>query len=71
MDPEKLTALLARIDYLDERWTYRIRPEKGGSMIRPSEEEVDRRQRELANYTIEIKDILRELLEELRPPETE
>ena len=64
MDPKKLVELQSRLEYLDERWTYRIRPDTGGSMIRSSSEELDRKIRELANYTIEIKDILRELIDE-------
>lgn len=69
MDPDKLADLRARMDYLDDRWTFHVRPESGGSLIRPSTEEVERKLRDLANYTIEIKQILLELLDELAPEE--
>ena len=64
MDSKKLAELQSRLEYLDERWTYRIRPDTGGAMIRPSSEELDRKIRDLANYTIEIKNILRELIDD-------
>lgn len=63
MQRERLLDLRDRFEYLDDRWTYRIRPTPGGGMIRPTPEELEKRLGELAEFTLQLKDLLRELLE--------
>ena len=61
MDPQRLKDAYQRLEALDERLSYKIRPRRG-SMVSPSVDQVDDRVRELATYTLELKDILREFL---------
>ncbi len=61
MDPQRLKDAYYRIEALDERLTYKINPRSGGSMVRPSVEQLDDKIRDLATYTIELKSILREV----------
>ncbi|MEL7061756.1 MAG: hypothetical protein AAGN46_17150 [Acidobacteriota bacterium] len=49
-----------RLESLDERLTYKIRPKQG--YIQPSTEQVNAHLADLANYTIELKDIVRDLM---------
>lgn len=62
MDPQRLKAVYAQLELLDERLTYKLRPPRGGSMVRPSADQLEERVRDLAEYTIELKDIVRGLL---------
>ncbi len=60
MDPQRLKDAYQKLQQLDERLTYKIRP-KAGSMSRPSTEQLDQGMRELASYTVELKEVLQEL----------
>jgi hypothetical protein len=60
MDPDLLRQLLERLDALDERLAYRLRPRSTFSV--PSQEQLDQRCDELGSYTLELKDIVRDLL---------
>jgi hypothetical protein len=62
MDPNRLKEAYQRLEALDDRLTYKIRPGSGSSMLSPSVDQVDAKLKDLANYTIELKDILREVM---------
>ena len=61
MDPQRLKEAYERLDLLDDRLTHKIRPRTGGALTRPSSEQLEEQLRDLANYTLELKDILRQL----------
>ena len=61
MDPNRLKEAYQRLEALDDRLTHKIRP-RDGSLISPTVEHVDGKLRDLAHYTLELKDILREFM---------
>ena len=61
MNRDKLRELREHLDFVDDRLTHRLRP-GGSSLVRPGPEELERRQRELSDYAIELKDTLQQLL---------
>ena len=61
MDRDQLRELREHLDFVDDRLTHRVR--QGASLVRLGPEELERRQRDLAEYVIELKDTLRRLLE--------
>jgi len=63
MDREKLGELRDHLEYVDERFTHRLRHWGGASLVRLGPEELERRQRDLAEYVVELKDVLRQLLQ--------
>ncbi len=63
MDPERFRAAYRRLQSLDERLTYKLRPRSRASLSRPRHEELDDRVKDLADYTIEMKEILDELFQ--------
>jgi hypothetical protein len=63
MDPERFRAVFARLQALDESSTYKVRPK--ASLHRPTPEELDARGRDLAAYTVELREIVEELMKAL------
>ncbi len=61
MDPQRLKSAYERLQLLDDRLTYKIRPH-GGGLMRPSGEQLEEKMRHLAEYTVELKDILNEVI---------
>ncbi|MEM8961216.1 MAG: hypothetical protein AAGD38_07050 [Acidobacteriota bacterium] len=61
MDPQRLKEAYLRLDLLDERLTYKVRPKPGGGMVRATADQLESQMRDLAEYTIELKEIVREL----------
>lgn len=61
MDPDRLKEAYQQLEALDDRLSYKIRP-KSGSMVSPTVEQVDAKLKDLAGYTLELKDILREFM---------
>lgn len=61
MDPERFRAVYERLKILIEDSTYKVRPRTG--MHRPSLEELDAKGRELAAYTVELAEIVEELMQ--------
>ncbi len=61
MDPQRLKDAYERLQALDERKTYKIRP-RSLQLRSPTADQVDDKLRELADYTIELKEIVRELM---------
>ena len=58
MDAELFKAAYARLRALDELHTHKIRPRAGSST---SLEQLERRHTELANYSIELREVVDEL----------
>jgi hypothetical protein len=63
MDPQKLKDAYLKLQSLDERLTWRIRPRAGGPLVRPSSENLEQDLRDLATYTIELKEVLDDLFQ--------
>lgn len=68
MDSEKLKEVYERLESLDDRLGFRIR-ERGGPS-RATLEQVEDRQRDLALYTSELRELVRDLVLAfaVRPP---
>ncbi|HXU44086.1 MAG TPA: hypothetical protein VN783_01060 [Thermoanaerobaculia bacterium] len=65
MDPQRFRDAFQKLQLLDERMTYKVRPRPGGAMTRPSPEQLERELRELATYTVELKEVVHELFQAL------
>lgn len=61
MDSKRLKEAYERLEALDERLTYKVRP-RPGAMMSPTADQVDDKLKDLANYTVELKDILRDFM---------
>jgi hypothetical protein len=61
MDPQRLKDAYTKLQSLDDRMTHKVRPRVGGSMTRPSAEQLEQSLRELASYTVELKEVVQEL----------
>lgn len=59
MDPARFKEAYERLLYLDERLTYKVR--RKGSFHSPGVDEVDQALRDLGEYTVELKEVMREL----------
>jgi hypothetical protein len=62
MDPNKIRAAQERLGSLSEQRGHTIRSQVRSSSIRPEVDELERRLRDLAGYTLELEEVLRELL---------
>ena len=62
MNPQRLKQAYEKLQLLDDRMTHRIRPRPGGALPRPTPEAMEASMRDLAAYTIELKEILSELI---------
>ncbi len=60
MDANRLKEAYQRLEALDERLTYKVKPKP--ALTTPSTDQVDAKLRDLAAYTLELKDILREFM---------
>lgn len=61
MDPNRLKEAYQRLELLEERLGYKVRPGRA-SLRSVGLEQVEQQVRDLAEYTIELKDIVREFL---------
>lgn len=61
MDPQRLKEAYQKLQSLDERMTHKVRPRAGGGLVRPSQEQLEQAMRELATYTVELKEVVQEL----------
>ena len=61
MDPQRLKDAYQQLQLLDDRLTHKVRPRPGGALVRPSPEMLEQQLRDLAVYTVELKEILQEL----------
>ncbi|MBV8201694.1 MAG: hypothetical protein JOZ15_13815 [Acidobacteria bacterium] len=62
MDAQRLRDAYQRLQSLDDRLTHKVRPRPGGALVRPSPDQLELALRDLATYTIEIKEIVEELI---------
>jgi hypothetical protein len=62
MDAQRLKDAYQRIQSLDDRLTHKVRPRSGGGLVRPSPDLLEQGLRDLAAYTIELKEIVEELI---------
>ncbi len=62
MNPQRLRDAYEKLQLLDERMTHRVRPRPGGSLVRPTPEAMEASMRDLAAYTVELKEIVSELI---------
>lgn len=62
MDPQRLKATYRRLESLDDRLTHKLRPRGGGTFARPGMEQMEERLRDLAAYTVELKEIVHDLM---------
>jgi len=61
MDPQKLRDAYQKLQTLDDRLTYKVRPKPGGALTRPTPEQMEQSLRDLASYAVELKDVLQDL----------
>jgi hypothetical protein len=61
MDPQRLKDAYQKLQSLDERLTHKVRPRPGGALVRPTPEQLEAAMRDLASYTIELKEVMQEL----------
>lgn len=61
MNPERFREAYGKLQALDDRLTHRVRPRTSGSRL--STEQIEDRMRDLASYTIELKEVLDELFQ--------
>jgi hypothetical protein len=61
MDPQRLKDAYQKLQSLDERMTHKVRPARGGPMVRPTTTHLELAMRDLANYTLELKEVVHEL----------
>ena len=65
MDRDKIREIKEHLDFIDERLTHRVRGGSSGSLVRLGPDELERRHRDLADYVVEVKEVLRQLLHAL------
>src|SRR6185369_1052080 len=51
MDPQRLKDAYQKLQMLDDRLTYKVRPKAGGALTRPNPEQLEQSLRDLATYT--------------------
>ncbi len=62
MDAQRLRDAYQRLQSLDDRLTHKVKPRAGGSLMRPSPDHLELALRDLATYTVELKEILEVLV---------
>jgi hypothetical protein len=62
VDPNRFKEAYARLELLDDRLTYRIREKSVRSRGMASVENLDERVRDVAEYLLELRDVVRELM---------
>ena len=60
MNPQRFKEAFDRLESLDERLTYKLKSQSS-SIYRASTEQLEERCKHLSAYTIELKEIMREL----------
>ncbi len=61
MDANRLKEAYQRLEALDERLRYKVKP-RSSTMTSPSVDQVDAKLRDLAAYTLELKDVMRDFM---------
>lgn len=63
MDPKRFKEAYERLDIVDDRLSYRIRSRSVRAHSAPTIDNLDERVRDLAELTLELKDIFRETMQ--------
>lgn len=61
MDPQRLKTAYQKLEALDDRLTHKVRPRTGGGYSRPGVDQLEERLRDLARYTVELKEVVHDL----------
>ena len=61
MNVQRLKDAYQKLQSLDDRMTHKVRPRQGGPLVRPSPEHLEVAMRDLAAYTVELKEVVQEL----------
>lgn len=61
MDPKRLKEAYQQLETLEDRLAYKIRP-RSSMVSSPTTEQLDKKLTDIANFTLELKDILREVI---------
>lgn len=61
MDPKKMKEAYQRLEVLDDRLTYKVRSGTR-TTIQPTPDQINAKVKDLAEYTLQLKDILREFM---------
>lgn len=61
IDPQRFKDAFERLELLDDRLSHKIRPRSGGGLMRGTPEQHEEQLRDLSTYTLELKDIVKEL----------
>jgi len=62
MDSDRFKEAYSHLDSLDDRLSYRIRSRSIKNRTAPALDNLDDRVKDLAEFTLELKDIMRELM---------
>jgi hypothetical protein len=60
MDPNRLKEAYQNLESLEDRLAYKLRPRSG--MSSPSTDQLDQRMKDLATFTLDLKDIMKEFM---------
>jgi hypothetical protein len=61
VDAQRLRDAYQKLRTLDDRLTHKVKPRPGGPLVRPSPDHLEQAMRDLAAYTVELKEIVEEL----------
>lgn len=61
MDPQRLKTAYQKLEVLDERLGHKVRPRAGGGYSRPGVDQLEERLRDLASFTVELKEVVHDL----------
>lgn len=61
MDPQRMKEAYEKLQSLDDRMTHKVRPRASLSATRGNPEQIEAALRDLATYTIELKEVVHEL----------
>jgi hypothetical protein len=63
MDPDRFRTAYQRLQSLDERLTHKVRPRSHTTLSHATHEQLEGRVRDLAEYTLELKEILDDMFQ--------
>jgi hypothetical protein len=61
IDPQRFKEAYERLENLDDRLSHKLRPRPAGGLMRGTPEQHEEQLRDLATYTLELKEIVKEL----------
>ena len=63
MDPKRFKETYTKLELLEDRLSFKIRNRSVRARTAPTTDNLDERLRDLAEYTLELKDCVKELME--------